>query len=130
VLVYGLLPNLGVHHLHRYRSAPLVYDVMEPCRVIVDWLLAKWKTLSRVANLRWKTMDDITAEDLFKDWIRFLMDGLRHWRLKDGNRSLKWLDAPDRLAQSVARVFEQDNLNKLWLPSLTDSYYHPDDPDD
>jgi CRISP-associated protein Cas1 len=130
LLIYGLLPNLGIHHLHRYRSAPLVYDVMEPCRVIVDWLLAQWKVLPRVQNLPWLQMDDSTADETFKDWIRFLMEGLRQWRLKDGNRSLKWLDAPDKLAQSIAKAFEtssgENTLSHLWLPSILDTYHHPE----
>jgi CRISP-associated protein Cas1 len=32
LLIHGLTPALGVKHMPRYRSTPLVFDLMEPFR--------------------------------------------------------------------------------------------------
>jgi CRISPR-associated protein Cas1 len=130
LLVHGLLPTLGLRHKHRYRSAPLVYDAMEPCRVIVDWLLAQWKALPQVANQPWASMSDEASDALFREWVAFLMQGLREWRLapqragQAEKHTLKWLDAPDKLARGLAKAFEQGDVSAVWLPCLTETYHH------
>jgi CRISP-associated protein Cas1 len=128
LLVHGLLPNLGIHHKFRYRSAPLVYDVMEPCRGIVDRCLADWRLQPTIAARPWATMSEPEAEVLFKDWVAALMNGLRRYRLRPngGRQTLKWLDAPDRLARSLARCFEEESVTPLWTPSLAETYWHDD----
>ncbi len=42
LIVHVLLPQLGVHHKPRYRSDPLVYDLMEPFRPAVELMLAEF----------------------------------------------------------------------------------------
>lgn len=39
--MHGLLPELGIHHLGKYNSTPLVYDLMEPYRPFVDLYIEK-----------------------------------------------------------------------------------------
>ena len=40
--MHGLLPELGIHHLGKYNSTPLVYDLMEPYRPFVDYYFYKF----------------------------------------------------------------------------------------
>jgi CRISPR-associated protein Cas1 len=131
VLIHGLLPSLGIHHVYRYRSAPLVYDLMEPYRAIVDYLLAKWRLLPEIHSLKWQKMNEAEAELVFKQWIHFFMEGLRTHRLapRDSKLTLKWLDAPDKGVRSVARCFEDSSLGALWLPTIQETYYHPETKD-
>lgn len=132
VLIHGLLPSLGIHHESRYRSHPLVYDLMEPFRSFVDLLFYEW--------IHEQTLED--EEEQFKDWIRFLMNSLRECRLKhsEDKHSYKLMDAIDCLVRSVATCFESkhfqnQNLDVLWLPRLEEHYWlkseagEPDDED-
>jgi CRISPR-associated endonuclease Cas1 len=126
ILVHGLLPSLGIHHEYRYRSAPLVYDLMEPMRSFVDWLFYQW------SHQQDKTVDEkeTDEEELFKTWIHFLMNGLREYRVKhkEDKHSYKLMDVVDKLVRSIATCFEkQDSSGSvlddlLWLPSLACCY--------
>ena len=40
--MHGLLPELGIHHLGKYNSTPLVYDLIEPYRPFVDYYFYKF----------------------------------------------------------------------------------------
>lgn len=120
ILIYGLLPSLGIHHDFRYRSYPLVYDLMEPYRPFVDYALYEWlQTLQ----------GEEPEEQDFKEWIRFLMKSLRLCRVKmlELKRSFKIMDAVDKSIARIATCFETQyyksgNLEKLWLPNLEHRY--------
>lgn len=116
ILIHGLLPLLGLHHQVNYQSHPLVYDLMEPFRPLVDYCLAQWCTEQHYEY----------TDDDFKDWIRYLMPCLRQWRIQpDGAyHSHKWVDAIDQMVQSVATCFQNQSLNvkcvnQLWLPQVS-----------
>lgn len=122
ILVYGMLPSLGVHHEYRYRSTPLVYDLMEPLRGFVDLLLARWRK-------EYAGTGD--SDNDFQNWIRFLMDGLRCCRIADAEKaySYKLMDAVDTMVRSVAACFEEPgfslrSFDKLWLPDVRHHYWH------
>ena len=38
----GIDPTFGIAHATREHSTPLAYDLMEPFRPLVDWMVAKW----------------------------------------------------------------------------------------
>lgn len=120
ILIHGLLPSLGIHHEARYRSHPLVYDLMEPFRSFVDLLFYEWKQAQELED----------EEERFKDWVRFLMNSLRECRIKhpEDKHSYKLMDAVDCLVRTVAtcfesRHFQNRNLDSLWLPRLEDHYW-------
>ena len=50
LIVHGLLPQMGVHHMARYRSDPLVYDLMECFRPAVELMLAEFMLEPDVKN--------------------------------------------------------------------------------
>lgn len=120
ILIYGLLPPLGIHHEYRYRSYPLVYDLVEPFRSFVDLFLARW-----ISQNSQRTDDD------FENWVRYFMSALRDCRIKipANKHSYKLLDSIDAHVRSVAtcfenQYFESENLEKLWLPELKYHYWH------
>ena len=53
LIVHGLLPQLGVHHKPRYRSDPLVYDLMEPFRPAVELMLAEFMLTPDISMKPW-----------------------------------------------------------------------------
>jgi len=120
-LMYGLLPSLGIHHDFRYRSTPLVYDVMEPYRPFIDLILAEW-----IMDMKW----DYDGEEDWRLWVQFLMNSLRQCRIKhpEDKHSHKLLDAIDKTVRGLATCYEdeafykQDN-SKLWLPRLEAHYW-------
>ena len=103
LLVHGLSPLLGVGHMPRYRSAPLVYDLMEPYRPFVDCLLAEFMT-----------GQDISSER----WARFIGGQLREHRVHHDRFSLKLMDGIDKTASTLARCYSDLSVEPLWLPTL------------
>ncbi|MDW8348875.1 MAG: type II CRISPR-associated endonuclease Cas1 [Verrucomicrobiae bacterium] len=104
LIIHGLLPQLGLHHKPRYRSEPLVYDLMEPFRPMVDWMLAEFLKTSEELSLC--------------AWAKKVGTGLRELRLSKGNYTLKLLDAIDVAASSLARAYAFQSAAALWIPEL------------
>src|SRR5580658_1891924 len=90
LLVHGLTPSLGVKHAVRYRSTPLVFDLMEPFRPLVDMMLAEFMT-----------EPDVTM----KAWAKKVGTDLRERRGAHERYSLKLMDAIDAVASSLARSY-------------------------
>jgi CRISPR-associated protein Cas1 len=103
LLVHGLLPALGVHHTTRYQSDPLVYDLMEPFRPIVDCLLAEFMT-----------EPDVTM----KAWCKKMGTELRERRMQHERYSLKLMDAIDASASSLTRSYAEMDADRFWAPEL------------
>lgn len=116
ILIHGLLPNLGMHHKGKYRSVPLVYDAMEPFRAFIDLILFKF---SRENTYEFEEED-------FKSWIKYLSENLRICRLKYKEQSYKLMDFVDVYIESLANCYEKMNVENLYLPQITDSYFHID----
>jgi CRISPR-associated protein Cas1 len=104
LLVHGLSPLLGVGHQPRFRSAPLVYDLMEPYRPFVDRMLASFM------------MQPETSQEA---WARHIGSGLRDQRVHHDRYSLKLLDALDKSAASLACCYRNSSAAPLWVPTLT-----------
>lgn len=103
LIVHGLTPALGVKHATRYRSDPLVYDLMEPFRPIVDCLLADFMTEPDVS---------------MKIWARKVGNELRDHRVHHERYSLKLMDAIDACASSMARSYAALSVEPFWVPEL------------
>jgi CRISPR-associated protein Cas1 len=121
ILIHGLLPSLGIHHEARFRSHPLVYDLMEPFRSFIDLLFYEWMQ---------ENPSDEEDEAQFKSWIYFLMNSLRECRIKhsEDKHSYKLMDAVDCFVRSIATCFETRHfknreLEPLWLPRLEEHYW-------
>jgi CRISPR-associated protein Cas1 len=103
LIIHGLLPQLGVHHKPRYRSDPLVYDLMEPFRPAVELMLAEFM---------------LTPEISMKAWAKKVGTELRERRVKRGDYTLKLMDAIDASANSLARAYEEMSAGAFWVPEL------------
>ncbi|MGP8200605.1 MAG: hypothetical protein ACLQU4_14010 [Limisphaerales bacterium] len=87
----------------RYRSDPLVYDLMEPFRPAVELMLAEFL---------------LTPEISMKAWAKKVGTELRERRVKHGNYTLKLMDAIDASANSLARAYEDMSAGAFWVPEL------------
>ena len=103
LIVHGLTTSLGVKHMPRYRSNPLVYDLMESFRPVVDMMLAEFMTKSDVG---------------MKEWARKVGTGLREQRMEHGRYSLKLMDAIDASASSLARSYAKLAPDLFWVPEM------------
>jgi CRISPR-associated protein Cas1 len=103
LLIHGLLPTLGVKHMPRYRSTPLVFDVMEPFRPMVDLMLADFQKAG--------------GGDM-KAWAKKVGSELRETRLRHSRYSVKLMDAIDISMSSLARSFAARKPGEFWVPVL------------
>jgi CRISPR-associated protein Cas1 len=126
ILIHGLLPDLGVQHKFRYRSTPLVYDLIEPYRPFIDYMLYIWSKIS----LEYKKTDE---QIQWRAWINYLMNSLKNCRIKKPfeKHSHKLIDTIDISVASIASVFRDyklENIKQLiWLPEFKDHYWHNQD---
>lgn len=103
LVIHGLSPQLGVKHTTRYKADPLVYDLMEPFRPIVDLMLAEF----------------MVGEDIaFRAWARKVGQELRTRRVQHERYSLKLMDAIDASASSMARSYSENTARPFWVPEL------------
>ena len=51
ICAHGLNPILGIHHKYRFRSQPLVYDLFEPWRPVVDFSLWNYRKTHQRSDL-------------------------------------------------------------------------------
>ena len=100
LIIHGLLPQLGVHHKPRYRSDPLVYDLMESFRPGVELMLAEFMLLPEIS---------------MKAWAKKVATELRDRRFRHGAYTLKLMDAS---ANSLARAYEELSVQPFWVPEL------------
>jgi CRISPR-associated protein Cas1 len=103
LIVHGLLPQLGVFHKARYRSAPLVYDLMEPFRPAVELMLAEFLLGSDIS---------------MKAWGKKVGTDLREHRVRHQAYTLKLMDAIDASANSLARAYEEMSPEPFWVPEI------------
>ena len=103
LIVHGLIPQLGVKHIARYRSDPLVYDLMEPFRPMVDLVLAEYMMEPSVD---------------FRGWCKKIGTELRERRLKHERYSLKLMDAIDACASSMTRSYHGLDAEPFWVPEV------------
>ena len=105
VLIHGLCPNLGIHHKEKYDSIPLIYDLVEPFRAVIDFYLYKF-----IKN------DDI--EHNHKEWCRYLADCMQSYRLKYKGKNFKIIDYVDLYIETLTRAFIQLNADELITPNI------------
>ena len=103
LLVHGLMPTLGVKHMVRYQSTPLVFDLMEPFRPVVDGMLAEFMAEPDVS---------------MKAWAKKVGTELRERRVQHERYSLKLMDAIDATASSMARSYAAHSVEPFWVPEL------------
>lgn len=116
VLIHGLLPSLGIHHKERYRSTPLVYDLVEPLRGFIELFLYKY-SLEQPENF---------DEEEIKNWAKFLADCLRQCRIENNRTTHKFIDAIDIYVNSITNAYIKFSDEEVWVPNLACHYWHAD----
>ncbi len=113
ILVHGLLPELGIHHKSRYRSTPLVFDLMEPFRPFVD------KILYIYLKKHQESSND------FNGWIKFMSESLRNLRIEslELKQTYKLMDAVDEYINRIVNSYIELKITNLWLPDVRDCYW-------
>lgn len=103
LLIHGLSPTLGVKHTTRYKSTPLVFDLIEPFRPVVDMMLAEF-------------MQEEDAS--MRAWTKKVGTELRERRFQHTRYSLKLMDAIDASARSMTRSYAENSVKPFWVPEL------------
>jgi CRISPR-associated protein Cas1 len=110
LLVHGFNTSIGVYHRYRFRSDPLVYDIMEPLRPFCDAILLRF----RQSNLR-KKIDE---------WTKFAAKDIIFSKINiAGAKNLNFNFAVDQYISSFSTCFRTKSLENLYIPSLKDIYF-------
>lgn len=104
-VVHGLISQIGIHHKSRYRSYPLLYDLMEPLRPFVDLMLVKFLSEN----------EDVEE---FSDWAKFIAHDLRSIRVDHLKHKLKLVDAIDFYVRSYIQALLTGKKRTIWAPVI------------
>lgn len=116
VLIHGLLPNIGIHHTSNYKTTPLVYDLAEPFRAFVDFYLYTFS----------KNYSDEFENEEIQEWIKFLPNCLKNYRIKYKENSYKIIDLIDIYVEETANAFSKFDYSKILLPDIKVQYLYKD----
>lgn len=105
ILAHGLNTTLGIHHKYRFRSDPMVYDLVEPLRPLVDLMLLRY----RLENPR----EDISS------WVKHCAKDILSARITfDGKKKFTLPAAIDFYVSSIANFYRFNNLDDVQIPTL------------
>ena len=107
LLAHGLNPAIGIYHKYRFRSDPLVYDVMEPLRPFCDIMLYRFSQSNAFKQIN--------------EWVKFAAKDIISFKINtSGYKNLSFNLAIDRYVNSIANCFRSKSLNSLYIPQITD----------
>ena len=106
ILAHGLNTSPGIHHRFRFKTDPLLYDLMEPLRPFCDLLLVDI----------FKSQPEITMSIFSKEFSRLLIN----LPLKIKKVNTKLIYAIDRYISSVAQCFYTGYIRVLNVPRIED----------
>lgn len=116
VIVHGLIAGLGIHHSSKYKSTPLVYDLMEPYRPFVDYYFYQFTV---------KESKSYENND-FKAWSKFIADSIKNYRLIINDYSYKIVDTVDIYIEKIAEAYLTFDTSKVYIPQVKKQYLHID----
>lgn len=105
IIVHGLSPVFGIHHIPRYHSHAFVYDLMEPWRPYVDKMLVDY----------WKISGNKEDMNL---WARYVSGKLIEEKIFISGRNFKLLDAVDIFVSGIAKCYHGKTVRYAWMPAL------------
>ncbi len=115
VVIHGLSPVFGIHHIPRYHSHAFIYDIVEPLRPWVDIGLNLFFARQR-KNLGELFFSD--EEKTLKLWAKAFGHIGEQVEVSDGRYRFKLIDAFDKYIASISNVYEKKDLQQLWLPEF------------
>lgn len=104
LVAHGLQPSPGIHHRFRFKAEPLVYDLMEPLRPVVDFLIVEICQ----SQPEW-TLEYVTRE---------ISKRLVNLTIRMGKVRTKLLYSVDRYVSSVAQCFHTGQIRGLIIPGV------------
>lgn len=116
VLTHGLIAGLGIHHIGKYGSTPLVYDLMEVYRPFVDYYFYQFVQ---------EHEEDYDREN-FKEWIKYVSDCIKNYRIKINDISYKILDSVDIYIEKIVNAYLKFDCEDIFLPDLREQYFYKD----
>ena len=116
VLIHGLTPSLGIYHLGKYKSTPLIYDLIEPYRAFIDYYFYLFTQ---------NKQEDYEFEN-HKEWVKFLSNAIKNYRIKINGTSFKIMDSIEIYVEKIAKSYEKLNCKDIFVPELELQYLHID----
>ncbi|MCF7830959.1 CRISPR-associated endonuclease Cas1 [Candidatus Gracilibacteria bacterium] len=107
LIAHGLNPVHGVHHIDRYQSHALVYDMMEPWRPFLDLMV--WVFLQ---HRQQKDFSD------FKKYIAYSQTSWQLLRFDACKKNIKMINCIDFASASLSNSFVCQKISPLWLPAV------------
>lgn len=108
IIAHGLNPSLGIHHKYRFKSDPLLYDLMEPLRPFCDLILFNFKKENPKKDI--------------KEFIKVVAENFTGLTLKILNKKIKMPKVIDRYVSSVADCFYSSFPGALYIPKIEEIY--------
>ena len=116
IIIHGLIASLGVHHKGKYKSTPLVYDLMEPYRVFVDYYLYKF---IKDLKVEYKSKN-------YKAWFKYFADCIKNYRIKINDTSYKLIDAIDIYVEKIVDAYIKFDCSEIFVPDIKEQYLYID----
>ena len=116
LIIHGMLASLGIHHEGKYKSTPLVYDLIEPYRAFVDFYLFNFYLLY---PFEYKSKN-------LKAWSKYLSEAIKNYRLEINGTSYKILDTIDIYIEKIADAFINYDIKNIYLPEINKQYLYID----
>ena len=106
IVAHGLNTTLGIHHRYRFKSDPLLYDLIEPLRPFCDLMLVNFLKEKDEYNL--------------KDWARHVAETLINVRIKqDYGKKIKLLYVVDQYVRNIVNCYILKEVNNIRFPQIT-----------
>ena len=102
---HGLLPEIGFHHLPSFAGFPLVYDLMEPFRPFMDFILAGF-------------MEEHGDKADFAAWCKTVSRALLQVCVSTPRGVLRLIYALDVFVEGIAGCLEENSQRAYWSPIL------------
>ena len=116
IIMHGLIASLGIHHLGKYKSTPLVYDLMEPYRPFVDYYFYKFSQ---------ECEQDYDKKD-FKKWSQYIANCIKNYRLKINDTSYKLVDTIDIYIEKIVDAYIKFDCSNIFIPKIEEQYLYID----
>ncbi len=110
LVAHGLHTSPGIHHKYRFKTDPLLYDVIEPLRPFCDLLLLNIFSSNPELTI------DIFAKEFSKRLINL--------SLCIRKKNIKLIYAIDQYISSVAQCFYTGYVRVLHIPRIEDIVVH------
>lgn len=109
IVGHGFNASLGIYHKYRFKSSPLVYDLMEPLRPFCDALLFEFYRQQPEGEIR--------------EWAKFVACGLTERKVTvSQQKKLKFLYAIDYYVSRIAACFCDGKIGKIFVPKMSGDF--------